>query len=439
MRRAWDGFLLAAVLSFLMALPASSAYAQAPPTDRPLTLDECIGTALGTHPKIKAAEQSALVGKYSTDEAISSFWPQVTFDATRDYIHSGRQSRIGGISATTKASYISNNITFNTTWTLFDFGRTYFTVKSLAETEESLLKDLNTTQQSVAYDVMSAYFGLLKSQSLVKVSEETLAANESHLKQAQAFFDVGVKPKFDVTQAMVQVYSAKVSLITAQDAVKSARATLNTKLGYDPTAPTMVQERPDLEEVKKTLQDYYQEALKNRPEVQSFEAKVASNEMSVKSAFANYLPTVSFSADQNWYKEDHTAALANEDLQLSVSVPIFDGFNTQAKVNSARATLLSTKYSLDDQKRTVLLDVSTAFLSVEDARARIESLESSVKAAKENLEIAQGRYEAGVGPLIDVTDAQVSLTKAETDKTQAIYDYHTAYTSLLKSVGQGVK
>jgi len=439
MRRIRLGLLIVAAMMVMTALPSGYAGAADVPTDRPLTLEECIETALGTHPKVKIAEQDALAAKYNTRQAISAFWPQATFNASRDYVSSSRVARIGGQTVNTTARYISNNFAFNTNWTIFDFGRTYYSVRSLAEIEDSLLKNLTAAQQGVAYDVMDAYFGLLKSQSLVKVAEETVAANESHMKQAQAFFEVGVKPRFDVTQAEVNLNDAKVLLITAQDAVKSARASLNTKLGTDPMAPTMVQERPDLEEMKGTANDYMQDALKNRPEVQSLEARVRSTEMSAKAAFSNYLPDVSVGATQNWYKEDHTDALSNEDLQLAVSVPIFDGFKTCSQVSSAKATVLSTKYQLEDLKLGIQLAVSQAFLAVEDAKARMGYLDSSVKAAKENLDIAQGRYEAGVGAIIEVTDAQVSLTKAETDRTQAVYDYHQAYTTLLRNIGQGVK
>jgi len=431
---------LAALAAFvLLAFCAQYSGAAEIPKDRPLTIDEAVGMAVGTHPRIKGAEQDLEAGKYSTRVAISAFWPQASFEASRNWVHSERVTRIGGVSATTSAVYIANNFSFNTNWTLFDFGRTYFGVRSLAKLEDSLTNDLSTTQQQVAYDVMNAYFALLRAQSLVKVSQETLDAANQHLKQAQAFFEVGVKPKFDVTSAEVQVNTAKVGLIQANDAVRSARMVLNTKISVDPRTPTEVAEVAVLDEMSKDMDGYYQEALKNRPEIRSLEAKVESSKMSVKAAAADWLPSISATAVANWYKENHSQAFPNDNVQLTLDVPIFNGFATLAAVGKARAGVLSTQYKLDDLKLTVLSDVSLSYIAVEDAKARFAALESSVQKAKENLDIAQGRYEAGVGPIIDVTDAQVSLTQAETDYTTAKYDYHTAYTNLLKSVGKGVK
>ena len=421
--------------------PASSQAVkrEAPADVKPMTLEECVSYALSTHPKIKGAEQDVHASEFRTREAISAFWPQIAFEASRNYVHSARQVRIGGTSLTTTADFVANNMTFNTNWTLFDFGQTYFAVKSLSATEGSFMKTLTGAQQKVAYDIMDAYYALLKAQRLVAVSEETLKDANGHLKQAQAFFDVGVKPRFDVTQAIVEVNNAEVSLIQSKDAVRTARANLNTRIGMDPMTPLTVEDRPELEKLDKPMDTYLEEAVKNRPDVQTLEETLRSNEYSVKGAFAAYLPTVSASAAQNWYKEDHTDILDNENLQFTVDMPIFDGFLRCSKLGETRATVLSTKYKIEDLKKDVQQSVSLAYIAVEDAKARFTALETSVKAARENLDIAQGRYEAGVGALIDVTDAQVSLTTAETALATAFYDYHTAYTALMRSVGASVE
>jgi outer membrane protein len=421
------------------AAPAASQASAAPEAKKLLTLEECIRAALGQHPRIKGAEQDYVAGQYVTKQAISSFWPQIGFEGSRNYSHSARVVRIGGEAINTSANIVANNLSFNTNWMLFDFGRTYYKVKSLAQLEDSLLGTLTGTQQQVAYDIMDAYYNLLKNQKLVKVSQETLDDANAHLKQAQAFFEVGTKPKYDVTQAEVQVDNAKVSLIQAEDAVKSARFNLNTKIGIDPQTPTEVEDRPNLEEMNKPLEGYYDEALKNRPEIQSLDAQVRSGQMNVKGAIAGYFPQLSAQATVNWYKEDHSDFLTNENAQLTLDIPIFNGFLTNAQIGQARANLLSTKYRLEDQKLTVLSDVSQAYLAVQDAKARFVALDAAVKSAKENLDIATGRYEAGVGAIIDVTDAQVSLTTAETNLATAFYDYHSAFSRLLRSTGKEVK
>src|SRR5512143_1797181 len=74
--------------------PGALAFEKPLPTDRQLTLEECIAYALGTHPRIKGAEQDVLAGQYRTKEAISAFWPQVAFQADAAYQQSSG-ARVG--------------------------------------------------------------------------------------------------------------------------------------------------------------------------------------------------------------------------------------------------------------------------------------------------------------------------------------------------------
>ena len=80
--------------------------------------------------------------------------------------------------------------------------------------------------------------------------------------------------------------------------------------------------------------------------------------------------------------------------------------------------------------------MNQAYADIESATARIDVMETSLKKARENLELAQGRYEAGVGPYIEVTDAQVAAVNAETDHVQALYDYQLAVARLFKAMGR---
>jgi len=87
-------------------------------------------------------------------------------------------------------------------------------------------------------------------------------------------------------------------------------------------------------------------------------------------------------------------------------------------------------------RQSILMELSQAYADIDSATARISVMELSIKKATENLELAQGRYGAGIGPYIEVTDAQVSSINAETDHVQALYDYQLAAARLVKAMGR---
>src|SRR5574341_1446972 len=119
---------------------------------------------------------------------------------------------------------------------------------------------------------------------------------------------------------------------------------------------------------------------------------------------------------------------------VALSMPLFEGGLTKGKVGEARANLRMAEAQRDTLRQSILLEVSQSHADMESAKVRIEVMESSLQKARENLEIARGRYEAGVGPSIEITDAQLASVTAENDYVKALYDYRSEeHTSELQS------
>ena len=102
-------------------------------------------------------------------------------------------------------------------------------------------RDLDRTVQDVVLNVKQAYYGLLAAKKLVEVAQKTIEQTEGHLRQAQAFFNAGSKPRFDVTRAEVEVNNAKLGLINARNSVRIRTIVLNNAMGIDPGQATEIE------------------------------------------------------------------------------------------------------------------------------------------------------------------------------------------------------
>ena len=71
------------------------------------------------------------------------------------------------------------------------------------------------------------------------------------------------------------------------------------------------------------------------------------------------------------------------------------------------------------------LEVEQAYIAVVEADERIGATEKAIESARENLRLAQGRYDAGVGTILELTEAQLSLSNAEADYVRALTDYRS--------------
>ncbi len=135
---------------------------------------------------------------------------------------------------------------------------------------------------------------------------------------------------------------------------------------------------------------------------------------------------------QNMIDPQHS----NWNMGVAVSVPIFDGFRANAKVNEARAKYSEAVVSRDDLNEQVAVEIRKGCLDIAEADSIILSQEGSIEEAREALKISQVSYDSGVATNLDVLDSQVSLSQVDENLSEAIYDHIMAKAYLDKAMGK---
>ena len=118
-------------------------------------------------------------------------------------------------------------------------------VQSARDTLDATQYSYTTTANNIVLAAKQAYYGVLQANALLAVNEETVKDREVTLRQTQAFYDVGTKPKSDVTQAEANLYLAQANLIAARNNVDVAWAALRTAMGVDAFAKQPLAEQRD--------------------------------------------------------------------------------------------------------------------------------------------------------------------------------------------------
>src|SRR5438552_2810769 len=129
-------------------------------------------------------------------------------------------------------------------------------------------------------------------------------------------------------------------------------------------------------------------------------------------------------------KVDVTPLQENWNFGAAVNLSLFNGGLTTAQVGEAKANLQNLQANEELTRQNITLDVRQATLNLRQAVESIRVADKGLQLARENLEIAEGRYGTGVGNIIELTDAQTSLTSAEASRVQAVVNYRTALASL---------
>jgi outer membrane protein len=421
------------------ASPAPSPGAATPTAPLHLTLKEATALALRQQPTIRSAQGSLTAAQARVPQAKAAYYPR--FD-----LQTGAQK--GEFKSSTTNQRTQSNNTFVTilgNQLIYDFGKTAALVDQAKSDSRVASGELERVREVVVQNVRQAYFNLLQARRLVGVADANLSRSELNLRSAQGFYDVGTKPKSDVTNAEVQVANARVGVIRARNNVRLAETALANALGLDATAPIEIDDILNYEPVSLDSPQLLAEALGNRPELRQGQARLDSARAQLSGARARYLPDLTVNGSAGASSGDaviSTNGLAGVSFADNWSVTgqltwnLFEGFFTQEKIKETQALVDTARADYESLELQVRLDVQQAVITVTEAAERIGATDKAIEAARENLRLAQGRYDAGVGTILDLTDAQLSLTNAEADNVTALTDYHVGLATLERVVGR---
>lgn len=434
------------VMAAEVAVPAAegaAAQAETPPRGKVLRIEDAVGLALENHPSIRAAREKMGAQQAVLGQQFAAYYPTITLGN----VYSTRTT-----SGTTGVSpeafdFFSSQASFN--MTLYNFGKREGAVQSARDTLEATRYNHKTATDAVVLGVKQAFFSYLQAKALVKVRQETVKDRELLVRQARGFYEVGTRARIDVVRAEANLYSAQSDLIGAENAVKVAWVTLKNALGLPDFPEQPVAEDVSVMPVPFSVEEARAAAYASRPELKSFEAQRKAQDDQIATARRGHLPDIIFDALYGRRNVSNGVVKTGSgnrhidtfplqptwQVQLSLNIPIFNGFSTTYKVEETLRNYYAIKAQEEQQRQQVALEVEQSYVNLINTREKIKATEAAERAAKENLDLANGRYQVGVGSIIEVTDAQALYADAETNYIRSLYDYKIAEAQLLKAVG----
>lgn len=448
--RVAPGLALTLTLGLVIIAPAwaqspspgtQGAGAPATPAVAPLhlTLAEATALALRQQPTIRSVQGSLTAAQARVPQARSSYYPRI------DLQTGVQESEFKSSTTNRRTRSDSTFATLLGRQLIYDFGKTAALVDEAQAGTQVAINEVERVRDLVVQNVRQAYFNFLQAQRLVGVADAALARSELNLRSAQGFFDVGTKPKSDVTKAEVEVANARVDVIRARNLVRFTESSLANALGLEATTRIEIEDTLTYEPVALDEAQLLAEALGNRPELPQAKARLDAARAQLAGARAGYLPDLTVSGTAGMASNDAVvstdgvsgASFANTwSISGQLTWNLFQGFFTQSRVKETQALVETAQANYETVDLQVRLEVEQAYIAVVEAAERIGATEKAIESARENLRLAQGRYDAGVGTILDLTDAQLSLSNAEADNVRALTDYRVGLAVLDRVVGR---
>lgn len=295
-----------------------------------------------------------------------------------------------------------------------DFGRTIGRVRAAEDAAESAASDRRTADLDIAVNVKVAFHGLVAAQRRFALARVAIGQRTALLETSRQLVEQAIRSRFDVTRAELALADAQVQERQARLALDTARQDLLTAIGT-PDLPAF--EGTDELEATTVFAPFAESgAVAARPELESAAYRVRAQEKLYSAARAEYRPVISGVASF----VDRSTDSANRSLDeregavvAQVDLPVFHGFQIKGQVDEARDNVVAERARQESLRQAIVRDVRTAALNHEAARDRIALVRKLVAAAEDNVGLVNERYRSGFSTIIEVIDAQTSLTAGQ--------------------------
>jgi len=406
---------------------------------RALSLEEAVAIGLlPTQPQIQSRLYDYAAARHRVTQAFAPLLPQLTGSVaavrSQDTILSTPATTLITIPVTINRQLSDTFLAqVSLSQLLFDFGKTVAATDAARKLATVALESVELQRQLVALTIKESYTNINFSKRLITVAQQSFDRAQLNLRSARGFYEVGTRPKSDVVRAEVDVANARVEIINARNAERQARVALNTAMAIDIDTPTQVQDNLVYEPVHFDRQQQRAEALRQRPEYRQFKLQVEVAEAQERLAFRNFMPNVSGTGSYGAVRSELNPVWS---LGLSLSWTLFDGGNLVGKYQESKANLDAAQARLKSSGLDIIQNVEQAEIAVEAAQERIQATQAAVASAEENFRLAQGRFDAGVGTILEITDAQLALTQAQNTEALALADFRVALYRLDRALGR---
>jgi len=426
------GIICVSLCLFFYLCPSAYSEEQTRANTEILTLEQCIKYALANNPKLQEVLGTVDLNRAKVGEAKSDYLPQATHSVS--YTHASAST---GLVSTSGVGVKGNTYTAQTgaEQLIWDFGKTLNQIKLAHENLSLAQLSFLEVQEETIFRTKEAYFNVLKAEFAVDIAEENLRFAKNRLERTNGFYAVGLKQKFDLTQAESLVSNAYLDYVKANKSLSLAKATLNNMIGKIGETNYEVENNLDFKPVEVNLNAALQTAMKSRNELLKYEAQVKASQTDLAVKKAGNWPKITTDANYGSRDTQATGTVDGWTLGVLFKWPWFDGFRTRSQAEVAQANLKIAKANLQGKTLDIVLEVQDVVLSLGEAQAKVNTVAKLLQEADENYNLIKARYEEGLNSKIELKDSEISWVCARKNYATAIVDYLISQAKYEKSIG----
>lgn len=443
----------------LIFLPAYSVNAQ-----KIWSLQDCVDYALSNNIQIKQQGLLVQLAKINLLQSKLGVLPDLNGNVSHSYNYGQTVDMYTNQFASDRVQ--SNNFYLSSSVTLFNGFQLLNTVKQNKVELEAGKYDADKMRNDISLNIATAYLQILYNIELLDNAQSQTAITNLQVQRTEKLVDAGSAAKGVLLTLFAQQATEELSVVTVQNQLDLSYLTLVQLLDIQ-SADSFEIEKPllDVSALSATIlnpESVYGIAVGIQPEIKSSELKLKSSEIGLSIARGMRSPTLSLrgsygtgysgastrlisNTPSGYYPSGFTSSgdtvfdpyydiekipfkdqiekNKNKSISFNLTVPLFNGWRTNAAISKAKIAMLNAEYALQTSKNTLFKTIQQAYADATAALNKYTASEKSVEAYKESFKYAEQKFEVGLSNTLDYNDAKNKYAKAESELLQAKYEY----------------
>ena len=407
------------LLGFLLVVLNGNSFAE-----QRLTLGDCLSLARKNNPRLVQARTNIEQSRTGVTSAYSSFYPSVNLSSS----YRNNEDPSGGRSG----SYSSS---IGLSLPLYQGGNIRAGVKIARMQVQMAEEDYRQGEDEIVLSVKEAFFKILLKQEQIALAEDVLKRRKEDLVLIRLKYESGRESSPAVKEAEASLLQSEYDREQAEKELILAQIELNLLLGRARRAEVSI-DYEDQEIKFPPLETLIVEAKEVRPDIIAQKVNSEVLKAQITQAKSGYYPKVSLSSSYGLGGRDFSKQTGDWSAGVSLSLPIFQGFSTQAKVKQATLSLSEQQARLQELEQQIEKEIEQAYSNWELGGTVIEVYQQTLQAAREIYQLTKLQYEQGMTSYFFLQQKESDLANTESRYINALYNLRVSAARLENAWGR---
>ncbi len=334
----------------------------------------------------------------------------------------------------------NNSVGVNLSQLLFD-GQVFIGLQARNATMAFARKGAEVTEETIRANVYKVYYQLSASRSQIGILDANIARVEKFLSDTRKLFENGFAEKLDISKLEVQLANLQTERLKALNSINNGYIGLKVLMGMPVRDSLILTDSITYDDIRNGVLDATQFSYADRKDYQYAELGRELGEFNVRRYQLSKLPTVSLNSNYNYIRQSNSFGFGGKWfpsslIGVSVNVPIFRGFATEARIDKAKLELQQSINNIEGLKLNIDREVGEAINNYRSALATLDAQKRNMELAETVYNQTRLKFENGIGSNTEISTAQSDLSVAQSNYILATYDAINAKIDFLKASGK---